>query len=295
MDILVTTSQGLERITKYSRQRLLSGNGIYYGLTWDGSSIYVAERMHFGPEENLHERIAVYSPGFDLQHVIRTPFRLHDLHALFYHPDEENLYAANAGKNQILVWNRGKSGGEHPTGVLPWEVLTSQESKPQNRDINHVNSVWWDTKNQRMYIVEHNRGESRVVVTDQTYKPIDIMHLGREAHDAVLVDRRVLTCSSREGALIEYDPLTRRKTRMVKFGGSYYPRGLAVTEDRIYVGLTAFNPQRGIRNTGTAKVLVLNRDMETVRSIRIPGAGQVLAIRAARGDLAHNGLDFPEE
>jgi len=295
--LVIGTSKAVVFWDGSNLETVLQGHGLYTGCTWSNDSIYIAERNHHGPEQCPKERIAVYDTGFHLKYTLCSGMApnliLHDMHALYYDFERELLIVTNTGRNQILFWGKDAKAPntDQPVSIIPWEALLSgTQADKSRRDINHLNSVWI-APDRGLWVVEHNRGDSRLIKLDQTLGMTRCIQMGREAHDVFEENgRHVWTCSSRHNALQCFDFEKNTVVRSIQLPGKCYPRGLAVGAKYFWVGMTPFNDKRGVRNSGPAKVIAVDRRSGRIATtIRLNDAGQIFFVRLTDGqDLAHN-------
>jgi hypothetical protein len=175
--------------------------------------------------------------------------------------------------------------------AIPWGVAHFLSDPPP--DVNHISSFW--SENGRLYVVEHNRGPSRIVISDETFTVKDVIDIGIHAHNVVVCDNHLITCSSFESKIIIYDLVSRKIVKTKYFGDEWYPRGLAIDKENIWVGLTPCIKDRGVRNDGHSKIIRLDHELQIDNETLLTTPGQIICLRLLSGnDLAHNGVEPPK-
>jgi len=261
-----------------------------------------------GPPGN---RLMIFDKGFnvldDIQfnipnsHEVRgRDFMVGGFHENFYW--DGWVYTANTGFNSVIRWNpeaglRLIYQGE-PEQTMPWD-----EAKD-----NHLNSIWCDGKN--FYVVEHMGGPSRVRVFDLDWKMVRTHQgLGEQAHNVYVEGNAIYVNTSYRHAVAIRDlrtgdeqwvKLAEQLGWRPKFYGEQfihiaYPRGLARSKNRWYIGLSAA-VQRGDRRKGDSCVMVFDNRWHKTKEMVFDNTGGIGTggVRLmSETDYAHNRIPCP--
>ena len=279
----------------------------YPRSTWDENQFYVVARKA-GPPGN---RLLVFDKGFNLLKDIRfnipgssnvygRDFMVGGLHENFYW--DGWVYFANTGFNSVVRWSADAGlrlvyEGE-PKQTMPWDVAKD----------NHLNSIWCDGKN--FYVVEHRGGPSRVRVFDLEWNMVRThWGLGEQAHNVYLEGNAIYVNSSYRHAMAIRNLktggdrsiyLARQLAWRPQFHGEEfvhmaYPRGLARTKDRWYIGLSA-TVSRGDRQKGDSCVMVFDNRWHKTKEMVFDNTGGIGTggVRLmSETDYAHNRILCP--
>jgi hypothetical protein len=250
----------------------------FYGITWNEGNIYVSHRLN---KEN--GVIQVFDREFNW--VKKLEFdNLHSPHQILWR--DGKLYITDAYNSQVIIW-----GGRKTRYI-----------KVGSDD--HPNSVWCDGK--MFYVLEHRgaRMPKGVQIFDLNFNKLGRADLPGEAlvkggetiHGAhnVYIENGLLYIFG-AGALVRYNISRGGHDRIVchKMMADYYPRGLARTSDRFYIGLSEVK-SRGERDKGDSFILVNDNNFKNLDVLRLRDTGALHEIRAIDNvDLAHNSLRCP--
>ena len=278
--LLVTTSTAILLVEGNRCRPIHSGNGIYFGLTWDRDFVYVLCRNNLA-----HGRLrrlfgytvtmVVLDKSFRQVDSIRCP-SIHDPHQAI--AGDGSIYVANTGKNRIEIYRDGIFSDVNWTG--------------ESTDVHHINTVWFDDSS--FYVLENNNREpSTVKVFDFDWRPQHDFTLGLGAHNIFRQGSTLWVCSSLERAMIRYDLDAERATEFPLLGKKWLPRGLSKGTGRFYIGLSA-EGTRSERHGGMAgKLVSTDEDFEIIDTVELEDAGQVNEVRLiSELDAAHNGVAF---
>jgi hypothetical protein len=288
--LIVCTSKQVCLAGVGPQRTLLKGNGTYAGLTWDRDRFYIAERAHTGPDKCPEEAIRYYEPrngGLVNRGVIGLG-DLHDVHDIYWRLDDEILYVMESGTNRIRTMGSPvtRDASRPHLSAISWGQVIGSPADEWMMDINHINSFW--SENGKFYIVENNHGPSRVVITNEAFSIIDAIDIGAEAHNVAVRGNHIVVCSSREGRIYIYDILRRRLAKSKQIVKGWYPRGMAMTHEHIWVGLTS-------TDGGPSKIICMDPDLRTEYEIPLEGAEQITCLRLlSKDDRAHNRAAPPE-
>ena len=207
------------------------------------------------------------------------------------------MLIANTFYNKIAAWDRWDK-----TRTAWFNGTVRIADDPETDD--HVNSIWYDKKH--YYVCEHLFGPSRIRILDFGWNPVNNWQIGNEALNIYVEDGVVYVCDSAHGAVLARDLKTGKETSVCiadkldwiskpveRFIHIAYTRGLARTENRFYIGCSAFTP-RGERIKGQSAVAILDSDLNYIDKIILEDTGGLGDIRVVDGiDRAHNGFYCP--
>lgn len=266
MKLLVTTSHSLLAVDAVRGEwhPLHRGLGLYFGIADDGHRTYVAARGRMVssdvPREEERGCILVLDRAMRVVEQFAAPFPMRDLHEIFL--DGGTLWTTCSFDNQLAWCDLATREWQR------WQPLGVPAEPPF--DVNHLNS--FAKVDGHLAVIAHNFGASELVLLDPARREVVSREpLGDQSHNIRVIDGRVVTCSSGEGRLLGRDGWSHA------VGG--FPRGLLVTDDAVYVGISEI-AERDERDLTTGRILVLDRAWNLVREIALPGEGLVLDIQA---------------
>jgi predicted SAM-dependent methyltransferase len=263
MNILITTSHSLllVNVENGSVNVIDRGRGLYYGIAHSDEAIYVAARgRHITTKaERATETGSILKFDHELRLVaeLRAPFPLRDLHQIVF--IEGKLWMTCAYDDCVTIFD-GQT----------WEQWRPVPKTDPEADQFHFNSLYFH--GQDIYLLAHNNGVSDVWqfrMPDRTLQRR--IALGEFAHNIWLEGDAIFTCNSGRGRIESSDG------RQITVGG--FPRGIAITDEHVLVGISE-TVERSQRDFTSSTILVLNREWQPVREIRLPHEGLVLEIRA---------------
>lgn len=271
--LLVSTYRSLLRVEPRSRSSLVmhTGLGLYYGITWDQSGITVAARWYpwYMPTSHIERPVRIrFNRDLTLRDVASLPAAAGGVHQIsrigdqtFYACSREDAYLVES-EGEYAVWRPSPDPSHH------------------GRDTHHFNSIWSDEDH--LFLVGHNRGPSDVWVFERhSRRFVKKLRMGEWAHNVWRLDGQLSVCNSRLGRIE-----TQSGEVLAETGG--FPRGVAVTDDRIYVGVSG-RAHRMMRWVGRSDLLVFDRSWNLLDSIDLGHNGGVNEIRVLnKPDLAHN-------
>lgn len=275
MHYLVTTSHAvlLVNSTDGSYREVHSGRGLYFGITNDAERIFIAARGELNssgtPPANERGCILVFDRELKLIDTWTSPFPLRDMHQILWCREQlwitcsfENLIAITDGK----VWRQ-------------WFPLGVSESEPFDR--NHFNTL--TPHYDELVIVATNRGPSEFLHFDAASLTLLRRYaFGVHSHNAWRQGTEWLTCSSGEGRIIGSNGF------MLACGK--FPRGIAITENEIAVGLSEL-AERHERDLTSGAINIYTRAWELRDTFALPRFGLVLDILAVGANqLGHSAL-----
>lgn len=282
MQLLISTHSSLVLWDGQARV-IQEGRGVYYGITWDRSRLYVVSRA--------------VAPGrvqvFDAELNLCDPLPLdvgEDAHQCLWW--NGTLYVTDTARNRIVTWD-GKRAG-----VIRW----LPEPDGPRRD-EHINSIWRDGP--LFYVVEHRYQAlpKHIRVFSWEFQQVGLFSLagncladgpcGSGLHNVYVENGVLYTLGPYRVLRVD---LASGELEAVALSGvipqQHYLRGLARAGGYFFVGCSTAAP-RDQREHDAGAVLVLDDDLVVVERISVEGLGQVLEVRAVEGDLAHNGVRCP--
>ncbi|KKM88873.1 hypothetical protein LCGC14_1254380 [marine sediment metagenome] len=249
----------------------------YYGITWDSNYIY------FGHRNKQYLDIGIVSVmDSDYNVIDQVPGNFPDLHQILYANDK--LYITVTIHNSIAVFDGRETTTKNWTSTI--------------RDLNHINSIWFDGK--YFWVCYHNKvssdkifHNSQIVKMDKELTaPIEFFEFCKDIHNVYMDGEWMYTCDSASNRLYALNIHTKEQ-KFVDIG--MWIRGLAVTDDHIIVGGSIIGKNDEERQKGDAKIYLLDRDTLKVLDIKLfKDVGAVYEIRIVNEhDYAHNGIKFP--
>lgn len=278
MNILVSTGRSIMLLDTQDGyyQKIDQDKGVYYGISYSNDLIYVGARnCHARSIEDVEKeqgKILLYDFDMNSIGIVKAPFPLRDIHQIQFY--KKRLYVICTIDNKLAIFD-GKSW---------FEFFPNQNER---QDFNHFNSIFFD--HEYLYLTAHNLERTSEVwkfkkpsiinfimsrikrKNNQIFlKRVDKFLLGSQAHNIWIDNNELFTCSSAKNSIIS------------SCGFSYitgkYPRGLAVTDKYIFVGLSEIS-ERKDRMSTTSSVIILDRSWQFIKKIEMPREGIVLEIR----------------
>jgi len=200
---------------------------------------------------------------------------------------DDKILVANTGKNCISVFDGN--------GNLLRDVYLNEirwDDKDKGREGNHFNSV--HKSGEQVYVVAHNYDRPSEV-WELTWPDLQIVtnRVSRAgwAHNVWVNEWGLVICNSKAGTL--YEVLSGETLWTPKEKG-VMTRGLAVSDDYIFVGCSLHN-ERKERYWKDGGIWIVDRKtLTTIDKITIPGSGDVHEIRLVGvPDECHNDQVIP--
>jgi hypothetical protein len=272
---------------------IASGQGLYYGITWDTQMIYVvAADYHRWIRKWTRPKVLVFDPTLRQMDRLVPTIRLRGgVHQAHVHPMTGAIWFASSKDNAVIIQQNSRWEIWQPLeeGLKQWKTrLGDQASKRWDQprgDVHHLNSVWMDKH--RIYLVAHNWGPSEVYVFDlHTRRPEAKYTMGRCAHNVWRENDEILVCSSAEGTVVNQYGNTK-----CQIDG--FTRGMAKDNERRLLGISEKKDRKNRTQTDATVVELDNQWHERTR-YKLEGAGQVLEVRLLSSkDRCHNELPPP--
>lgn len=263
--LLVTTSHSLLRLDSLSgsSQPVHRGRGLYFGMARDGDRHFVAARGRMvSSDVSPHDEngsILVLDAGMRLVDEWRSPVALRDMHEILWHAGK--LWITCSFDNMIAIVDPAVPRWEiwHPLGITPEPPW----------DVNHFNTL--SVIDGALCVIAHNFGKSELLRFDpQSRVLLSRTPFGIQSHTLRVIDGRLVTCSSGEGALIGADGWR------LEVGG--FTRGIAVAGEEIFVGISEI-AERKERDLTTPRIAVFDRKWNLRRTLSLPREGLLLDLQ----------------
>ena len=287
MILLITTSKSLLTLdTETEKLSVIhTAMGLYYGITFSETEIFVAARNNDNPFDYLGKPdeqgvILVFNAQLQLTRKITAPFPLRDMHQIMFF--DNKLWITCSADNMVAIYDGDEWQQWYPSPKLA----------DRNIDINHFNSLW--VKNNELHLLAHNLGREPSVIYRYNYpdkKLIETITLGNQAHNIWMLDNQqeYFSCDSDNGKVIS------STGKKVALGG--FPRGAVITETHYYIG-TSDVAERIERDQVSSKIVQFNNDWHPIKTFTITGHGQLLDIKAPGiNDIAqaiHKGIKLTD-
>ncbi len=277
MPLLVSTPLQIFLVDEISNKIsiLRSGDGYYFGITHKNEKIVLS---HSGG----------YLQNFGINcKPKRTKRHLHQPHQIEWAQDK--ILVTNTGKNCLSVYDEdGKLCRDVYLNEIHWD------DKNINRKGNHFNSV--HKHGEKVFVVAHNY-ERPSEIWELNWPDLEVENIqvcdAGWAHNIWVSDHGKVICDSMNNRL--YNVSTNETLWQSNEGGTL-TRGLAVSDDYIFVGYSSVS-ERHDRFWKTGGVWIIDRNTyKMVKKIPIPGSGDINEIRLLdEADEGHNGCILKSE
>jgi len=267
--LLIGTGSGLLLINRCKIKRLFGGQS--YGITKSKNKFLVHQDMvHFS-------RIISIENNFDniddkISYSILSTLNTTKIHQIDYY--DKHLYICDTINNRIIIYNLATERFKYfyPNGKL--------YDGSDSSNYMHINSVF--INDEKINILAHNK-------TTKSNKPSQIwtynnknmefinkVDIGVNCHNIVIHKGDLYYCDSMNGTLV--------KNNDIVFSNSdYFTRGLAITDDYIFLGGSEF-AERKKRFKANGVLYVLDHYFKEVASFKMNGIGSLHEIRSLDGD-----------
>ncbi len=270
MKLIVSTPLQLFLVDPFRNEIavLRAGDGYYYGITFKNDTIVLTHSggyLQFFP---------------DGQKTVHTPDHLIQPHQVEW--VDNTILVANTGKNCLSVYDQ--------TGNFTRDVYLNDirwDDKDAGRKGNHFNST--HLTGNTIHVVAHNY-ERPSEVWELSWPALQVVNVHKTkagwAHNYWECEWGKIICDSKNGSLYE---LLTAETIWKAEEQPTMTRGLAATNDHIFVGYSTFN-ERTTRYWRNGGIWVIDRKtLKTIHKILLPGSGDVHDIRVVGAvDTSHN-------
>ncbi len=267
-----------------------SGDGEYFGLSWSSEAIFVSHSRVSNEELLTHEafvaaeRGEVASYGRDGELKARTPKRMLLPHQIEWVDDR--LLVVDTGRERISAYAEdGHLIRDVALGDVGWD------RGADDRMGHHFNGV--HRSGERVWVVAHNHDRPSELweLSWPALELVEVHVTGAEwAHNLWEGSAGPVVCDSRNGKLHDV-----RSGETIWAAGEpgVISRGLAVSEDHLFVGRSEPSTRHG-RLFNDGGLWVVDREtLQTVEELRFAGLGCVNEVRLLDGvDETHNGEPF---
>lgn len=287
--MLLSTSRGIVRYEDSSRelQAVLPEIRETYGISWTpcGRHLLLASTSGKGHALNFDDlagyaRSEVGTVVCDGHHSPGCLSAPHQIHCV----DNTYLLIANSGRNSIVKLRLDDwSMTHHRMDDVFWDRFD-----PSGEPGLHLNSVY--RSNNVVYAVAHNfhRGSRIYALSWPDLNVLETWHFAVGGmHNVCILDGRLLTCDSLNGCIVDaYSGET-----VWSNGAMGMTRGLAASEDRIYVGSSAFAGRDRRANTSGGIWILERATFTALEYVVLPELGGVNEIRITdTADACHHGM-----
>ncbi|MCG8459486.1 MAG: hypothetical protein MI919_24675 [Holophagales bacterium] len=276
--VLVATSRALLLVDLASGDRwvLDQSRGLYYGVTWDHTHIFVATRWYpaWMPTSAIERpRLLIYDHSWRQVDMIELPIDAGGLHQIYF--SQGALYCSCSRQDAFVIIEGGSFRHWFP----------SDDPSHHGRDVHHFNSIWRERDD--LYLIAHNNGRPSEIWRAEWPGLVvaEKISIGHQAHNVWREGAHLATCSSGSGSVVTLDG-----RRLGVQGG--FPRGVATRDDIKIVGSSAV-ANRSNRWLSRGRLHVYDRNWDLEQEIDLGLCGQVNEVRLLRDDDSHNGLGCP--
>lgn len=295
---LVTTSHYifLTDLVSGESAKIASRQGLYYGITWDTSDIYIITADYHPLIRKWNRpKILVFDKLLRKKGELKPPFKIKGgVHQAHFDPIDNCLWWMSSKDNAAIILKNEKNKWEKwqpiEENLTQWNERVGKIAKKNfdqpDSDIHHLNSVW--ISNNKIHFVAHNWGPSEVYVFDRiTRNLINRIPIGNCIHNVWRENDTLHVCCSKEGKVINQLGETKYSV------SDGFIRGAAVTRDVRLFGISEKANRRNRAKT-TGRMDELSYDWKLKRSWIFDKAGQVLEVRILSDkDICHNTLSPP--
>jgi len=275
MHLVITTPLHIFLFDLYARKNSIirTGDGYYYGITYNQGSVVLTHSGGY---------LQYFQEGAE---PVKTQNHLIQPHQIEYIDDK--ILVSNTGKNCLSVFDEF---GNLIRDVYLNEITRDDKNKGWYG--NHFNSI--HKHGERIYFLAHNydRPSELWILRwpDLTFVE-KITTNGTWAHNIWIGERGCIICNSKDASLLD---VKTSETIWTSNETGAISRGLAVSDEYIFVGYSKFN-EREDRYWETGGFWIIERDtLNTVDKISLPGSGVVHEIRIiGYPDYCHNGTIIP--
>ena len=280
MKFIVSGSQGLFLIDNGKKSKLRGGH--IYGVSFDANNIFCAQRVKGTNIVRLNKNFKKISDK-----VIKGGH----VHQCHFDTKTQHLFVTMTCNDELLRYDPFKQE----------EIARYKWAKSGDHE-HHMNSVWRCQFTEEMYVYEHNiygkhpKYTGGILRLGEDYKPVEKWEFGDKGHGIALINGWMYIADSNNERIVRKCIHTGEEQMMVetKEYPKHQPRGLAISDDYILVGMTELASRRTRGNLGYGLVIVYDKNFNKLDCHSI-ATGQIYEVRFIdRPDYAHNGIVFHE-
>ena len=275
--LLITTNRGFICIDEHTPEAWLidGGRGTYYGITYSEDKIFVAaRRIAYATGKNKMDDqdgvILVFD--YDLKQIdeLYAPFRLRDLHQLYYF--DGALWAVCTYDCLIATYRDGQWEKWYPQGESAGATAGKLKAFHLNSIYHHAGSIYLGGSINRVGLIYQYRETDRALV--------ERLYVGYSPHNVWQENGTFYTLSSMTGSCVSLAG----RTRVVSRGN--FIRGVVATPDTHYFGVSE-SLSRASRDGANCMIRKFpSHGPSSIVGIR--AQGQINEIRSpGRQDFAH--------
>ncbi len=325
LEVLVGTATDLLLLRiERSSLRLLEkevihrGQGFYFGITYDSAKTYVLCRNY--ARDNKHNSIVVFDNALKQIEEIELKGAIREGHQMFLR--DQALFICNTNKNCVSRFNL------QDASVQDFYPIP----KRKNRNLNHINSIC--LKDSSVFLVAANRfRNSFILELDlETFSMQAIDSVGLQAHNILPTSYGHIICDSFHGSVVVWNtsysdeglesPMysvflipdeneifveeinQKRVAFRERRGGPIFPRGLALTDDLLLVGLSEWGKGTA-RLDSAGRLMLIDEFSKTIKrnksknisTLDLGATGAVMEVRVVNAlDEGHplsSGITMP--
>lgn len=285
-------------LTAGATSTIHSGEGVYFGVTWSTEALFVLARRYGQDKRNT---LLVFDKNLRQVDRIDLPTSIREAHQIQWH--DSKIYIANTSRNTIAIFNllTGETSEIEP---IPSRV---------GENFNHINSLRIEGGALRFVAANRFRNSFFASVDLTNNQIMDIDAVGLSAHNIIPTPYGDFTCDSYHGALVlfrggDWGTKQERMTTLYllpdipdilplvidmpranfreKRGGPTFPRGLAVTQDIVFAGLSDVS-KRDLRHQSPSRLIAFSglgeladgRPSPNVKALNLGDHGAVMDVR----------------
>ncbi len=262
--------------------RSKAGIASYYGITWDKDNIYIVGTPTDCVELNRVRTLLLCldKDGNTLRNIAIPPeHKIAHVHQIQCYKNK--IFLVDTKHNAIRIFDLSDQ---------TWSKFYPDPDRV-DKDMDHFNSIWFDTNEEKMYIISHGKNNTQVgvfkpsqlwVFDANTFSFISKYEYGEYSHNSVRYKNRMLVCSSKNGVILS-------SPEEVFLKASPHPRGIVIHEPYLFIGKSE-TAGKEWRSTLTGYIEVFDLPtMKSIGEITIPKIGQIYEIRCLnQDDIAHS-------
>lgn len=249
-------------------------NGNFYGLTSNGELYFALQRLSV-IGDGTEQHIVVIDQKFEKVDIIKNQNKaLVDCHQLVFY--DNKIWAVNAANGTLALYD---SFDYSLVDVINLDLKTKT-----NISGRHINSIFFEDN--YFYVLAHNSGEPSLIFkyNINDYSLVNYYNTdGFYAHNLWRMYGDLYFCDMVEHAI------KRVGDNNIYFSTKEYghlPRGVAMNNLELCVGLSVLEPVRGYRGRGHGLILVINKkSRNVVNEVLLRNSGQAYELFGLNSDI----------